>query len=48
MNKGKTIEERKKHIVAILMEIFDEERIKMIETFLILTLKREQAENEKD
>lgn len=42
------MEERKQNIVAMLMRICNEERIRMIETFLALTLKREQQENQKD
>lgn len=42
------MEERKQNIIAMLMSIYNEERIRMIETFLILTLKREQQENKKD
>lgn len=48
MNDGKTAEERKRNIVSILMKIRNEERLKMIEAFLLLTLKREQQENKKD
>lgn len=48
MNDEKTTEARKKNIVSILMKIRNEERLKMIEAFLLLTLKREQQENKKD
>lgn len=41
------MEERKQNIIAMLMSIY-KERIRMIETFLTLTLKREQQENKKD
>lgn len=41
------MEERKQNIIAMLMSIFNEERVRMIETFLMLSLKREQQENEK-
>ena len=40
MIKGKTMEERKQNIIAMLMKVYNEERIKMIETFLKLTLKK--------
>ena len=42
------MEERKQNIIAMLMSIYNEERIRMIETFLVLSLKREQQENKKD
>ncbi len=42
------MEERKKNIIAMLQKIHNIERIKMVETFLKLTLKRERQENKKD
>lgn len=48
MIERKSLDERKKHIIAMIMEIYNEERIRMIEAFLKLTLKREQQVNEKD
>lgn len=42
------MEERKWNIIAMHMSIYNEERIRMIETFLKLTLEREQHENKKD
>ncbi len=46
MDNERTIEERKKNIVSILMKIYNEERLRMIETFLLLTLKREEREKD--
>lgn len=46
MGNEKAIEERKKNIVSILMRIYNEERLRMIETFLLLTLKREELEKD--
>lgn len=46
MIKGKTMEERKQNIIAMLMKVYNEERIKMIETFLKLTLKKELQEKD--
>ncbi len=46
MIKGKTMEERKQNIIAMLMKIYNEERIKMIETFLKLTLRKELQEKD--
>ncbi len=46
MDNERTIEERKKNIVSILMKIYNEERLRMIETFLLLTLKREETEED--
>jgi hypothetical protein len=48
MDRREAMEERKQNIIAMLMSIYNEERIRMIETFLTLTLKREQQENKKD
>lgn len=48
MVRRDTMEERKQNIIAMLMSIYNEERIRMIETFLALSLKREQQENKKD
>ncbi len=42
------MDKRKENIINMLMKIHNQERIKMIEKFLILTLKREQEHNEKD
>lgn len=42
------MEERKRNIIAMIMSVYNEERIRMIETFLTLTLRREQRENKKD
>ena len=46
MDNERTIEERKKNKVSILMKIYNEERLRMIETFLLLTLKREETEED--
>ena len=46
MDNERTIEERKKNIVSILMKIYNEDRLRMIETFLLLTLKREETEED--
>ena len=46
MDNERRIEERKKNIVSILMKIYNEERLRMIETFLLLTLKREETEED--
>lgn len=46
MDNERTIEERKKNIVSILMKIYNAERLRMIETFLLLTLKREEREKD--
>ncbi len=46
MIKGKTMEERKQNIIAMLMKVYNEERIKMIETFLKLTLRKELQEKD--
>ena len=46
MDNEKTIQERKNNIVSILMKIYNEERLRMIETFLLLTLKREETEED--
>lgn len=46
MGNEKAIEEMKKSIVSMLMKIYDEERLRMIETFLLLTLKREEKEKD--
>lgn len=48
MIRREAMEERKQNIIAMLMSIYNEERIRMIETFLTLTLKREQQEGKKD
>ena len=40
------MEERKQNIIAMLMKVYNEERIKMIETFLKLTLKKELQEKD--
>lgn len=47
MGNEKTMEERKKSIVSMLMKIYNEERLRMIETFLLLTLKREEREKDR-
>ncbi len=46
MGTEKTIEDRKKSIISILMKIYNAERLRMIETFLLLTLKREEKEKD--
>ena len=46
MGTEKTIEDRKNSIISILMKIYNAERISMIETFLLLTLKREEKEKD--
>lgn len=46
MSSEKAIEQRKKNIVSVLMKIYNEERLRMIEKFLILTLKREEREKD--
>lgn len=47
VKRGKTMEEMKKSIIDMLQKIHNVERIRMVETFLKLTLKREQ-ESKKD
>ncbi len=42
------MDKRKENIINMLMKIHNQERIRMIEKFLMLTLKREQEEIEKD
>ncbi|MCX4378589.1 MAG: hypothetical protein OSJ61_20815 [Lachnospiraceae bacterium] len=46
MGNEKMMEERKKSIISMLMKIYNEERLRMIETFLLLTLKREEKEKD--